>query len=75
MSKNMKIVLIVAGILAIISIACVGGVFLTGYFFMDNKGIDESIKQGKEFGQTTDNLGCQTKIVSMIQTVGRHGNK
>ncbi|MEO6588045.1 MAG: hypothetical protein ABIP06_01845 [Pyrinomonadaceae bacterium] len=67
MSKNVKIVLIVAGILVFLSVACVGGAFLTGYLFVDNKGIDESIKQGKEFGQTTDNLGCQTKIISMIK--------
>ena len=70
MSKNMKIVLIVAGILAFISAACIGSLFFAGYFLVDNEGVDKSIKDGKEFGQTTDNLGCQTKIVSMIKPLG-----
>ena len=64
----MKIVLIVAGILAVISIACVGGVFLIGYFFVDNEGVTKSSNEGREFGKTTDNFGCQTKIVPMIKS-------
>ncbi|CAN5826625.1 hypothetical protein BH20ACI4_BH20ACI4_33470 [soil metagenome] len=68
MSKNMKIVLIVAGILAVIAIACVGGIFLTGYFLVDNEGVDKSSNEGREFGKTTDNVGCQTKIVPMIKS-------
>ena len=67
MSKNVKIVLIVAGILTFISLACVGGIFITGYFFVDSEGVDKSSKEGTEFGKTTDNLGCQTKIVPMIK--------
>jgi len=33
MSKNMKTVLMVAGILAFVSVACVGGYFSDGLFF------------------------------------------
>ena len=69
MSKNMKTVLIIAGILTFISAVCVGGAFFIGYFLLDNKGIDESIKDGTEFGKTTDNPGCQTKIVLMIKSL------
>lgn len=69
MSKNAKIVLIIAGILAVISILCVGGVFFIGYFVVDNKGVEKSMNDGTEFGKTTDNLGCQTKVVSMIRSL------
>ena len=69
MSKNVKIILIVAGILVFISIACVGGAALIGYFFVDNEGVDKATKDGAEFGKTTDNTGCQTKIVPMIKEV------
>ncbi len=68
MSKNVKIVLIVVGILAFISIVCVGGIFLTDYFFIDKEGVKKNSKEGAEFGRTTDNLGCQTKIVPMIKS-------
>lgn len=68
MSKNAKIVLIVAGILTFISLVCVGGVFITGYFFVDNEGVDRAVKEGAEFGKTTDNAGCQAKIVPMIKS-------
>jgi hypothetical protein len=69
MSKNVKIILIVAGILVFLSAACVGGLMLFAYKFVDTKAIDKSINDGKEFGKTTDNLGCQTKAVSMIETL------
>lgn len=68
MSKNMKTVLIIAGILAFISVACVGGIFLVDHFFVDKEGVKENSKEGTKFGKTTDNLGCQTKIVPMIKS-------
>ena len=68
MSKNTKTVLIVAGILAFVSIACVGGIFLVDHFFVDKEGVTKNSKEGTEFGKTTDNLGCQTKIVPMIKS-------
>ncbi len=43
-----------------------------GYYFVDSAGIDKNLKDGTEFGKTTDNLGCQTKIVSMIKTLGEN---
>jgi hypothetical protein len=69
MSKGVKIVLIVAGILAFLSIACIGGFAFLGYYFVDHEGVEKSDKEGAEFGKTTDNSGCQTKVLSMIKTV------
>ncbi len=69
MSKNVKIILIVVGILAFFSVACVGGLAIFGYYFVDNEGVDKSTKEGKEFGRTTDNLGCQTKVVPIIKSL------
>jgi hypothetical protein len=69
MSKGVKIVLIVGGILAFLSIACVGGFAFLGYYFVDHEGVIKSDKEGTEFGKTTDNSGCQTKVLSMIKTV------
>lgn len=69
MSKNVKILLIVGGILIGLSAVCVGSVFLVGNYFVDKEGITKNSQEGTEFGKTTDNLGCQTKIASMIKSV------
>lgn len=69
MSKNVKIILIVVGIFVFLAAACVGGVGLTSYFFVDRAGIEQSRNEGAEFGKTTDNLGCQTKALSMAEKI------
>ena len=67
MSKSVKIILIVVGILAFLGAACVGGLAFLGYYFVDHEGVIKSTKEGEEFGKTTDNLGCQTKVLSIIK--------
>jgi hypothetical protein len=67
MSQPVKIILIVVGILAFIGIVCVGGLSLVGYFFVDHEGVTKSSNEGTEFGKTTDNAGCQTRVVEMIK--------
>lgn len=67
MSKNAKILLIIAGILVFISIACVGGFAFFTYFFVDHEGISKSLDEGTAFGKTTDNSGCQTKVSEIIK--------
>jgi hypothetical protein len=69
MSTSVKIILIVVGILAFLAIACVGGFALFGYFFVDHEGIIKSSDEGTEFGKTTDNVGCQAKVVPMIKAL------
>src|SRR5690349_24906269 len=69
MSKGIKILLIIVGILAFLAAACVGGIALIGYKFVDSEGIARNMKEGAEFGRTTDNFGCQTKIVPMIKAL------
>lgn len=69
MSKNVKIILIVIGIFVFLAAACAGGIGLMGYYFVDSAGIDQSRNEGAEFGKTTDNLGCQNKVLSMAQTM------
>ena len=69
MSKNVKILLIVAGILVGLSVICVGGFVIFAYMTVDPAAIEKVMNEGKEFGKTTDNLGCQTKAVSMIKTL------
>lgn len=67
MSKNVKIILIIVGILAFLGVACVGGFAFLGYYFVDHEGIINSAKEGEEFGKTTDHQGCQTKVLSIIK--------
>ena len=67
MPKGVKIFLIIVGILAFLGAACVGGLAFLGYYFVDHEGVIKSTKEGEEFGKTTDNLGCQTKVLSFIK--------
>lgn len=69
MSKNAKIILIIVGIFAFISLLCVGGFGVLIYSLMDTAGFERSEAEGAEFGKTTDNLGCQTKVISSIKTL------
>ena len=67
MSKSVKIILIIVGILTFLIVACIGGFAFLGYYFVDHEGVIKSTKEGEEFGKTTDNPGCQTKVLSIIK--------
>ena len=67
MSNGVKILLIIVGILGFLMIACVGGFALFGYYYVDHEGITRNLAEGETYGKTTDNLGCQTKILEMIK--------
>lgn len=67
MSNGVKIILIVVGILGFLAIACVGGFTYISYKFIDHEGITRNMDEGEVFGKTTDNLGCQTKVLEMIK--------
>ncbi len=67
MSRSVKTILIIAGILAFLAAVCGGGFAFVGYYFVDHEGVIKSSNEGREFGRTTDNLGCQTKVVPMIK--------
>ena len=66
MSKNVKILLIIAAGLAFLAAVCVGGVFYLGSLVPDNGEID-GLYEGREFGKTTDNAGCQTKMIELTK--------
>lgn len=65
MSKNVKILLIIGGILAGLAIFCVGSIFILRSFKSERA--IKILNEGKEFGKTTDNFGCQTNVLSMIK--------
>jgi hypothetical protein len=67
MSKGVKIILIIVGILAFLSIACVGGFTIFAYYFVDHEGITRNMDEGEAYGKTTDYEGCQTKTLEMIK--------
>jgi hypothetical protein len=69
MSKSVKTILIIVGILAALAILCAGGFGIFAYFFVDKEGMDNARKDGAEFGKTTDNAGCQTKALEMAKTI------
>lgn len=69
MSKGLKTVLIVLGILAGLAVVCAGGIGIIAYLFVDREGFENARKDGAEFGKTTDNAGCQTKSLEMAKTV------
>lgn len=71
MSKNTKTILIIFGILAVLSAICLGvfGFFI--YRIVDNTKIVENEQKGAEFGKTTDNFGCQTKVISVAKDMGQ----
>ncbi len=69
MSKTVKTLLIVGGILVFLAVVCIGSVAFLGYYFVDQEGVEKSSQEGTEFGKTTDNLGCQTKVVSIVKQV------
>lgn len=69
MSKNVKILLIIGGVLVFLAVVCVAGFGFIGYYFVDHAGIEKSAKEGAEFGKTTDNLGCQTEALSMTKSL------
>lgn len=70
MSKNAKTVLIIFGILAFLGLVCVGVVGFFVYQYMDTAAFEKADREGSEFGRTTDNFGCQTKVVEMIRPMG-----
>jgi hypothetical protein len=67
MSKGVKTILIVVGILAALGLVCGGGLGIFAYFFVDKEGFENARKDGAEFGKTTDNIGCQTKALEMAK--------
>ena len=69
MSKNVKTILIIVGILAALALVCVGGFGIFAYFFVDKEGFENARKDGAEFGKTTDNIGCQTKALEMTKQI------
>lgn len=69
MSKSVKILLIVFGILALLAIGCVGALYLVGTYAIDDTAIKRAREEGLEFGRTTDNAGCDAKLVPMLKDV------
>lgn len=69
MSKGIKTILIIVGILASLAIVCVGGFAFFAYFFVDKEGMENARKDGAEFGKTTDNIGCQAKALELAKTI------
>ena len=69
MSKGVKTILIIVGILAALAIVCVGGFGVFAYFFVDKEGFENARKDGAGFGKTTDNLGCQAKALEMAKRI------
>src|SRR5688500_18719936 len=67
MSNGVKIILIIVGILGFLVVVCVGGFAFLGYYYVDNEGIARNLAEGETYGRTTDNVGCQTKILEMIK--------
>jgi len=69
MSRSVKTILVIVGILAALAIFCVGGLALFTYFYVDVEGFENARKEGAEFGKTTDNIGCQTKALELAKPV------
>lgn len=69
MSTTVKTLLIVFGILAVLVVACIGGGALIAYFAVDHESIDKARNEGLEFGKTTDNAGCDVRMVPMIKEI------
>ncbi|HMT09127.1 MAG TPA: hypothetical protein PKA82_14075 [Pyrinomonadaceae bacterium] len=69
MSKNVKILLVILGIFALLAIGCVGGMYLLGTYAIDNEAITKARNDGLEFGRSTDNAGCDVKIGTMLSGV------
>ncbi|HEY8560322.1 MAG TPA: hypothetical protein VIL74_08085 [Pyrinomonadaceae bacterium] len=69
MSKGVKTILIVVGILAALAILCGGGFALFAYFFVDKEGMDNARTEGAEFGRMTDNVGCQAKSLEKAKSI------
>jgi hypothetical protein len=67
MSKGVKTILIIGGILAALALVCGGGFAIFAYFFVDKEGFENAQKDGAEFGKTTDNIGCQAKALEMAK--------
>jgi len=69
MSKNVKILLLVVGILVLLALGCFGALYLVGSYAVDNAAITKAREDGLEFGKTTDNLGCEAKLIPMLKDV------
>ena len=69
MSKSVKTILIIVGILAGAALLCVGGLGVFVYFFVDRQGLENARNEGAELGKTTDNIGCQTKALERAETI------
>jgi hypothetical protein len=69
MSKGVKTILMIGGILAALAIVCGGGFAVFAYFFVDREGFENARKDGAEFGRTTDNVGCQEKALEIAKPI------
>lgn len=69
MSKNVKILLVIFGILAVLAAFCVGGLYILGTYAVDNVAIDNARNEGLEFGRTTDNTGCDKMVGTKLKDV------
>lgn len=69
MSKNVKTILIVVGILVAIPVVCFAGFLIIGKSLGTSEFAAKHLEAGREFGRTNDNAGCQTKMVEMLKPV------